>query len=352
MRVGIAGIGFMGWMHWLAYQRSEAASVGAIWSRSEAKRAGDWRDIQGNFGPPGEQVDLSGVSTYATMEEMLADPEIDLIDICLPPHLHRSAAEAAFKAGKHVLCEKPLALSADDCDALVQAANQASRLLLVAQVLPWFPEYTKAISIVQGGEYGKLIGGTFKRVISDPLWIKDFYDPNTVGGPLIDLHVHDAHLIRVLFGMPTSVHCAARMREAGSADGMVEYCNTLFQFEDPRLVVSAASGVIQQQGRPFTHGFEIHLERATLQYESAFAGGEGRTLMPLTLFGPDGEMTPLELESGGDEVTAFVCEIDEAARCVAAGAASALMSGELARDAIVLCHKQTESAVRGQVVPI
>ena len=348
MRVGIAGIGFMGWMHWLAYQRSTAASVAAIWSRSEAKRAGDWRDIQGNFGPPGEQVDLTGVETYETLDDMLANPDIDLIDICLPPHLHRSAAEAAFAAGKHVLCEKPLALTAADCDALVSAAEAADRLLLVAQVLPWFPEYTKAISIVQNGEYGKLLGGSFKRVISDPLWIKDFYNPDTVGGPLIDLHVHDAHLIRVLFGMPKSVHCAGRMRDGG----MVEYCNTLFQFEDPSLVVSAASGVIQQQGRPFTHGFEIHLERATLQYESAFAGGEGVSLMPLTLFGPDGEMTPLKLEAGGDDVTAFLCEIDEAARCVAEGAASPLMSGELARDAIVLCHKQTESARTGEIVQI
>ena len=349
MRAGIAGIGFMGWMHWLAYQRSDQASVGAICSRDEAKRRGDWRGIQGNFGPPGEQVDLKDVKCYPTLDEMLADPEIDLIDICLPPHLHRETAEAAFAAGKHVLCEKPLALTPTDCDAeMVAAAQKAGRLLLVAQVLPWFPEYTKAISIINGGEYGKLLGGSFKRVISDPLWIKDFYDPTTVGGPLVDLHVHDAHLIRVLFGMPKAVHCVARMRTDHES---VEYCNTIFEFDDPTLVVSAASGVINQQGRAFTHGFELHLEKATLQYELAVAGGEGKLLMPLTLFGPEGEATPLELQAG-DDVTAFVCEIDEAARCVAAGEASSLMSGELARDAIVLCQKQTESATTHQIVKV
>ena len=256
----------------------------------------------------------------------------------------------ALTAGKHVLCEKPLALTPEDCDRLVDAARRADRLLLVAQVLPWFPEYTKAISIVNSGEYGRLLGGVFKRVISDPLWIKDFYDPTTVGGPLVDLHVHDAHLIRVLFGMPTSVHCAARMRQ-GSGGEMVEYCNTLFQFEDPSLVVSASSGVINQQGRPFTHGFEIHLERATLQYELAVAGGEGKVLMPLTLFGPNEETEQLELPAG-DDVTAFICEIDEAARCVAQGEASPLMSGDLARDAIVLCQKQTESAKSRTIVPV
>ena len=186
------------------------------------------------------------------------------------------------------------------------------------------------------------------------MWLgEDFYDPQTrSGGPLIDLHVHDAHFIRMVFGMPKSGVCAARMRDDADSDSVVEYCNTLFQFEDPSLVVSAASGVIQQQGRPFTHGFELHLERATLQYESAFAGGEGHTLMPLTMFGPDGEMTTLELQAGGDDITAFECEINEAARCVESGEASPLMSGELARDAIVLCHKQTESARNGEIVRI
>ena len=48
----------------------------------------------------------------------------------------------------------------------------------------------------------RLLGGHFLRVISDPLWLKDFYDPHRVGGPLVDLHVHDAHFIRLLFGMP------------------------------------------------------------------------------------------------------------------------------------------------------
>ncbi|MCA9174420.1 MAG: Gfo/Idh/MocA family oxidoreductase, partial [Planctomycetales bacterium] len=306
MRVGIAGIGFMGWIHWLAYQQTDKATVAAIASRDPKKRSGDWTGIQGNFGPPGAQVDLGGVTAYETLDELVADPAIDLVDICLPPHLHRAAVEKSLAAGKHVLCEKPLALTPEDCDAMVAAADAAGRQLLVGQVLPWFPEYTKALEVIDSGEYGKPLGGIFKRIISDPTWISDFYDPTTVGGPLIDLHVHDAHLIRVIFGMPTSVHCAARLR-----GDVVEYCNTLFQFDDPQVVVSAASGVIHQQGRPFTHGFEIHLERATLQFELAVAGGEGKVLMPLTLFGPGGETQQLDVASG-DDVRAFVCEIEEA----------------------------------------
>ena len=69
---------------------------------------------------------------------------------------------------------------------------------------------------------------------------------------MLDLHVHDAHFIRLLFGMPVSVTSQGRMRGE-----VVEYFNTQFSFADPALMASATSGVIYQQGRSFTHGYEI-----------------------------------------------------------------------------------------------
>src|SRR5262245_9921001 len=106
--VGIAGIGFMGWIHWLAYKQVDGMIVKAICTRDSQKRSGDWRGIRGNFGPPGEQVNLTGVPAYAELDELLADDDIDLVDICLPPHLHVEAACRTLKAGKHVFCEKPM----------------------------------------------------------------------------------------------------------------------------------------------------------------------------------------------------------------------------------------------------
>ncbi len=87
------------------------------------KRAGDWRGIQGNFGPPGEQIDVSGMAAYESLDEMLTDDSIDLIDICLPPALHPEAIRKCLAAGKHVLCEKPLALDAATADALAKEAQ-------------------------------------------------------------------------------------------------------------------------------------------------------------------------------------------------------------------------------------
>lgn len=346
IRAGIAGIGFMGWIHWLAYQRVAGIRVAAISTRDERKLAGDWREIKGNFGPPGEQVELNDVRAYRRLDDLLSDDDVDLIDICLPPHLHAETAVRALEAGKHVFCEKPLALRAADCDRMVDAARAAGKLLLVGQVLPFLPEYAHALELVERGHYGKPLGGTFKRVISDPDWLPDFYNPDTIGGPLIDLHVHDAHLIRLLFGCPRAVVSRGRMR-----GDVVEYCQTLFDFEDPALVVGASSGVVRQAGRSFTHGFELHLEQATLQYELAVVGDQPEVLMPLTIYERNGGVVRPEL-GDGDMLRAFEAEIRAVGEAVSGGPVSPILAGEAARDAILLCHAQTAAVRSRQEVTI
>lgn len=346
IKVGIVGVGFMGWIHWLAYQRLRGVKVAAICTRDPKKQSGDWRKIKGNFGPAGEQVDLAGVSVYSTVDELLADESIDLVDICLPPDMHADVTVAAAKAGKHVFCEKPIALSTAECKRMVAAMEKAGKLLHIGHVLPFGPQYAFALDAIQSGKYGRALGGHFRRVISDPLWLPDFYNPQKVGGPALDLHVHDAHFIRVAFGMPEGVTSQGRMRGE-----VVEYFNTFFQYPDPTLTVSATSGVINQQGRPFTHSFEIHLERATLLYDLAVIGSAGEELMPLTVLDERGKVTRPKLKAG-DEIAGFVGEIKEVVAAINSGQPSALLGGDLARDAVILCHKQTESVLKGRRVKV
>jgi predicted dehydrogenase len=347
LRIGIAGIGFMGWIHYLSYRKTKGVKLAAVATRDPKKLAGDWRGIQGNFGPPGEKVDLSGVAKYSDLAGMLGDPSIDLVDLCLPPNLHCEAALAALQAGKDVFVEKPMALTAAECDKMVKAAQKAGKQLLVGHVLPFLPEYDFARRAIASGKYGKLLGGHFKRVISDPQWIKDFFNPAKVGGPLVDLHVHDAHFIRLLFGMPTAVTSQGRLR-----GDVVEYCVSQFQFDDPSLVVSSASGVINQQGRPFTHGFEIHLERATLYFDLAVLAGGKLQITPLTLLDSKGKVQEPKMPPGDPMLKAFDAEIPEVVRAATSGRPSALLSGDLARDAIVLCHKQTQAVRSAKTVKI
>src|SRR6266480_880777 len=99
----------MGMTHFHAYGRVPGVRVAAICTRDEKKLAGDWRSIQGNFGPRGTKVALKGIRTYKQFDVMLADSELDLIDICLPSAFHCKASCQALQAGKHVFCEKPIA---------------------------------------------------------------------------------------------------------------------------------------------------------------------------------------------------------------------------------------------------
>jgi predicted dehydrogenase len=346
IRVGIVGVGFMGWIHWLAYQRVGGVRVAAISTRNEQRLAGDWRGIQGNFGPPGEQVDLTGVARYAHVEELLADPNIDLVDITLPTSLHADVAVRALEAGKQVLCEKPMALRLADCGRMVAAAKRADRLLMIAHVLPFFPEYDWALKTIRSGTYGQARGGAFRRVIANPSWLKNFWSPNHVGGPMLDLHVHDAHFIRLAFGMPTRVVTAGRLR-----NGLPEFWHSQFGFADSGLVVEATSGTIDQPGRPFTHAFEIQLERATLAFDFAVIGGEGRYLCePVLLDNEGGVERPIL--PGGDPIDAFANELREVAHSLRDGKSSETLGAILAEDAMRICERQTQSLEQGEPVEV
>jgi hypothetical protein len=148
-----------------------------------------------------------------------------------------------------------------------------------------------------------------------------------------------------LFGMPAAVATRGRMR--GS---VLEYFNTFFQFPDPSLVVSATSGVIDQQGRAFTQGFELHLEQATLHYELGLYA-DNSELMPLKVLTKDGSVIRPTL-GGGDPTDSFIAEITEVVNSVEAGRPSPTLAGDLARDAVVLCEKQTESARKGETIRV
>ena len=332
MRVGIAGIGFMGWIHYLAYQQTQNIDVAAFCSRSPAKRAGDWTGITGNFGPPGAKIDTSSLSAYETMDEMFADDSIDLIDICLPPNGHVAAIDAALACGKKVLCEKPLALTAADAAGLVDRA--APGQLLVAHILPFMLEYQFLVAAATEQTFGGLRSMRLKRSISPPTWIPDFYNLNAVGGPLIDLHVHDAHLVRLLMGMPDEVVSASDRIDSG----VPKRYETLMKFDDGRYV-SSGGGVIDAPGRAFTHGYEAMFDDATIQFEFA-AHTDGTTAaMPLTVFHHDGRIEKPEL-GDGDPVAAFARQAMAVAASMGGGKTHPALDPVIAADALRICEMQ------------
>ncbi len=346
VRIGIVGLGFMGMIHYLASKRIEGGKVVGLCSRDPRKLAGDWTSIQGNFGPRGTQMDLSGLALHDDFEKLLADPSIDLVDLCVPNDRHGPMAIRALQAGKAVLVEKPIALTMQDADAMVAASQASGRPMMVAQVLPFVPEFAFALEAVQSGRYGALRAAHFKRVISRPDWSSEIGDTATSGGPAIDLHIHDTHFIGLLCGVPRAVH-ARGVQEGGA----VVHLTTQYLFDRTDLAVSCVSGAMSQPGRPFTHGYELYLDGATIAFEFANLGGQGHIAMPLTVMLADGSIERPEL-GAGDPVDGFVRELNAAVRSVASGIPAPTLDGALARQALQLCLAEIESVRTGRVVAL
>ncbi len=339
LRIGIVGLGFMGRIHYLASQRLQSGRVTAICSRDPAKLAGDWRNTRGNFGPEPGHVDLTGIRTYNTVDALLADPEINLIDLCTVTDQHAPIAIQALRSGKHVLVEKSIALTVADADAMIAAARQAGRLLMVAHVLPFFPEFRFAADSIRSGKYGKLLGAHFKRIIAKPDWSADIGDVLKTGGPAVDLHIHDTHFIGLTCGVPGHVFSVGTVQQDA-----VTYLITSYLYGADGPAVSCSSGAVSMPGRPFAHGFEIYLEKGSLFYDSHGT--------PLTLLTDTGELTYPELTGGGDPLTAFADELQVAVSGVTSGTEPDLLAGQLARNALKLCHLECESVKTGKIVAV
>lgn len=347
VRIGIIGIGFMGMIHYYGVRKVSGAEVVAICTRDPKKLEGDWSSIQGNFGPRGGIEDLSHLRRYNRIEDFLADPDIDMVDICLPVQLHKTVSIAALEAGKHVLVEKPISIRLDDATEMVEAGKASGRHFMVAHVLPFFAEFAYAKNALERGDYGQLLGAHFKRVTSKPKKVYDLEELKRSGGPGIDLHIHDTHFVQLLCGMPDAVFSQGTL----VTDNLATSLTTQYIYNDRNLSISCSSGGMSQSGRAFSHGFEIYLEKATLLYEFATLSGQAVTSMPLTLLTEAGAVQQVDLGETGP-IDAFTDEIQYAVNAIESGSEPTALSAVGARDALALCYKEAESVKTGQIISV
>jgi len=344
--IGIIGIGFMGYTHFEAAKALEGGRVSAIATRNEQKLAGDWNGIQGNFGPPAGQVDLNDVACYSDYKQLLADPNVDIVDICLPTDMHEKVVLEAIAAGKAVLVEKPIAIDLEAADRMVKAAEDAGVPLMVGHVLPFFPEFAFAADAIRGGKYGKLKAAHMRRVICKPDWSDGMSDFRRLGGWGIDLHIHDNHFLSYVCGVPKAVFSRGLLQ-----DDYVNHVHSQYVFDDPDLAVTCVSGGIAAAGLQFGHGFELYLENATIMFDAGTLDGEWVVNTPLRLITSDGVQTP-ELDASSEWCGAFTAELQTAIQSLTDGTDSPVLSGTLARDALKLCCAEAKSIATGEVQPV
>jgi predicted dehydrogenase len=168
--------------------------------------------IRGFFDPVAERaLEMTaqyGGKAYASYEEMLADEAVDAVSICTANRWHAPIALAALRAGKHVLCEKPMASSAAEAEEMIAAAKQAGRFLMIGHNQRLAGMHIKAKKILAGGELGRILhfSTTFSHR-GPEAWSADksnrtwfFSRKDASMGAMGDLGIHKADLIRWLIG--------------------------------------------------------------------------------------------------------------------------------------------------------
>lgn len=216
LRVGIVGAGLIAGVHARCYAQVPGARVVAVADPVAAKAR--------------RLADEHAARAVDDLEALL-DLGVDVVDVCTPPPTHADLAVAALGAGRHVLCEKPLARTLADASRIERAAAEAPGLLMVGHVSRYEADHATARAIVDRGDIGELRMVTHVTGSALPGWTEAGWiaDPAQSGGPLLDQGVHSFDFARWLVGSRAlRVHCLASDSGAGPATyalATVRYAN-------------------------------------------------------------------------------------------------------------------------------
>ena len=290
LKVGLIGVGGISGAHipgWLALDNVELVAL---------------CDIR-----PEQMEKYPDIRHYTDFDEVLANEELDILDICLPTFLHVEYSIKAMEKGINVLCEKPISLKKEDVKRVYEVAQKNNVKFMVAHVIRFWREYEFVKSIYESGKYGKLIMGTMKRLSAFPRWSWDNWmrDEARSGFVPYDLHIHDLDFLIYAFGAPKKIDS----RRSKSADQ--DYINVTYDFGD--FYIDAESSWFAG-AYPFTAQFRFLFADAIISNE-----GQG-----LKIYENNGNVVSLEEAATGDtgEINlpksgAYAEEIAYFADCVA-----------------------------------
>lgn len=224
---------------------------------------------------------LDGISLYTDLDKMLEEIDFDVIDICLPTYLHKKYAIKLMKSGKHVISEKPMALSYADCEEMLRVAKECNKKITIGQCLHFEAGYTYLKKRVEEKTFGNLQNLSLDRLSELPTWkcFESWYtDPNRSGSVPFDLHIHDIDMANYLLGMPNAVSSVTL-----DNDVPMQYINSRL-FYDNGVTVFVTASWNEAKGTPFLMAYRARFDKATLVYK----GGS------VTVYPIDG--TPFEAE--------------------------------------------------------
>lgn len=289
------------------------------------------RGWQARYGIPSRSV-----YTYETMERMAENPDIDAVYIVTPNAEHPEQTARAARAGKHVFCEKPMAVSVEKCQEMIAACHAAKRLLGVAYRCQYDPNHLECIRIARSGEFGPIrtIDAGFGIEVgrSDQWRLRHALSG---GGALVDVGIYALQATRYLTGAEPVEVCAFESKTDRVKFAQVdEQMNWLVRFPDGVTANCAASYSMSD-----LNAFRVHAERGWFGLEPAFAYTDNR--------GERSDGRPIALP----EPDLFAAELDDFARCILEGRPSKV-SGEEGLKDVKIMSAIYESARTGRAVKL
>lgn len=266
LKVGLVGVGGISGAHIPAWEEMKNAELVALC------------DIR-----PERMEKYSGKRCYTDFDEMLANEELDILDICLPTYLHADFACKAMEKGINVVTEKPISLKEEDVERVYSTAAKNNVKFMVAHVLRFWPEYELLKEIYDSKRYGKLLSGTMIRLGGYPRWSWDGWmmDEKRSGLTPFDLHIHDLDFMVYAFGLPKVAH------QYRSKLPKQDFISLTYDFGD-FSINSEASWYAASY--PFTAEFRF-------QFEDAIVANEKGKMM---IYLKDNEKIDLSQQAEGD----------------------------------------------------
>ena len=336
VNVAIVGLGFMGLTHIKSYQQLPGARIVAVCDAVRLPVNGVLAGVNGNI-TGSDAIDLGkNIRTYSKLEDLLADGEVELVDLCVPTPLHVPQTIAALQAGKHVLCEKPLARTSALSREIVSAAKSAESFFMPAMCMRFWPGWAWLKELAAQNTYGKILTARFRRVSAPPGWSRDsYFKGGDSGGALLDLHIHDTDFVQFLFGRPTSVFSTGQSRFSGAIDHVV----TQYKVAGGATVYAEGSWLMTSG---FNMSYTVVFEGATLDFDGARGGDalqlveEGKPVQTLKPGGPDG----------------YVEELSHLITAIQTGQPPTVVTAADGLSAVEICEAEEKSVQTGRVVEL
>ncbi len=333
MRIAVLGAGFMGGTHARAYSTLNDVEIAAIHAASATRAESLASEL--------------GTIWTSDLDRILGDASIDAVDICLPTPQHREATEAALAAGKHVLLEKPLSLTMDDAEAIVRAADASDRVVMVAHVLRFWPEYVELKRIIDSGELGTPRYVNAVRRQPAPDWMAGGPRGHLTGGSLHDMLIHDFDAANWVLGSPESSFARGEYNAPNEA---IDQAQVLVTYDNGGSA-TIDGGSMMPESYPFTSRFEVLCDHGAVEYHFR-AGGRsfevGEPTNILTVYRNEGDPEQIEVE----QTDAYANECAYFVECVRAGTPAERSNPAAALDAMRVSLAAQASTQRGAPVSV